>query len=82
MKFPTMSDGSLYKYSSVGSYPLFYIDGWNTVMCRDCADNTVDETCEKDRPVACDVNWENPDLYCDLCGERIESAYADEATGG
>jgi hypothetical protein len=26
---------------------------------------------------ALDVNWENPDLYCDHCGARIESAYAE-----
>jgi hypothetical protein len=25
-----------------------------------------------------DVNWENPDLYCAHCGERIKSAYAEE----
>jgi len=25
-----------------------------------------------------DINWENPFLYCDNCGERIESAYAEE----
>ena len=29
-------------------------------------------------PLGCDVNWENPSLYCDHCGERIESAYAED----
>lgn len=28
--------------------------------------------------VACDVNWEDPDLMCDDSGERIESAYAED----
>jgi hypothetical protein len=26
----------------------------------------------------CEVNWENPDLYCDHTGARIESAYAED----
>jgi hypothetical protein len=27
--------------------------------------------------VALEVNWENPELFCDHCGNRIESAYAE-----
>jgi len=76
MKFPTMTDGSLYKYSSVGCYPLFYIDGHNEVLCRDCAQESLNSDFEQDRPVACEANWEDPNLFCN-CGERIESAYAD-----
>lgn len=78
MKFPTMSNGDLYKYSSVGMYPLFYLDGHDEVLCRDCAQESLDAECVKDRPVACEVNWEDPSLFCVACGERIESAYADE----
>jgi hypothetical protein len=26
-----------------------------------------------------EVNWEDPDLFCDHCGARIESAYAEDA---
>jgi len=29
-------------------------------------------------PVAVDINWEDPTLYCAHCGGRIESAYAEE----
>lgn len=28
-------------------------------------------------PVGFDVNWEDAELYCDNCGTRIESAYAE-----
>jgi hypothetical protein len=28
--------------------------------------------------VALEVNWEDPALYCDHCGNRIESAYVEE----
>jgi hypothetical protein len=27
--------------------------------------------------VALEANWEDPDLFCDHCGDRIESAYAE-----
>tara|TARA_Y100000310_G_scaffold211163_1_gene211888 strand:- start:412 stop:696 length:285 start_codon:yes stop_codon:yes gene_type:complete len=84
--FERMNDGSLYKYSSIGCYPLFYLAADNGVLCPDCA-NEADQdpdidTTDKDDPqwclVACDANWEDPALYCDHCGERIESAYADD----
>lgn len=28
--------------------------------------------------VACDINWEDPSLYCDECNVRIPSAYAED----
>ena len=28
--------------------------------------------------VAIEVNWEDPELFCDHCGSRIESAYAED----
>lgn len=33
------------------------------------------------RVVACDINWENPDMRCADTGERIESAYAEDDAG-
>jgi hypothetical protein len=30
------------------------------------------------RVIGCDVNWEDPSLYCDHTGARIPSAYAEE----
>jgi hypothetical protein len=67
-------DGTLPAYAWPGGYPLFYIDEENNVLCPDCA-NKNDEF---DKPiVAADANWEDPDLYCDHCSARIESAYAE-----
>lgn len=74
MNLPTMLDGRLYKYSSVGSYPLFYLDSNDTVLCRDCAEQSLDSDFKEDRPIFCGVNWEEQSLYCG-CGEWIESAY-------
>ena len=30
------------------------------------------------RVIGANVNWEDPALYCDHSGERIESAYAED----
>ncbi len=30
------------------------------------------------RVIGCQVNWENPELFCDITGARIESAYAED----
>jgi hypothetical protein len=65
----------LEKYTSVGCYPLFYIvDGWQP-LCHECAEESEEES-------EAAVNWETPNLYCDECDCRIESAYAepDETT--
>ena len=72
--------GKLYKYSSVGCYPLFYLDSKNKVLCADCADDFhKDEELEESyKPKSVHVNWENTSLHCGVCCERIESAYAEE----
>lgn len=68
-------DGRLYKYSSVGCYPLVYLTPDLKVMCSECAS---DEMYSEDGPNDADANWEDPELFCDVCGERIESAYAED----
>lgn len=73
-------EGKLVKYTSLGCYPVFYLDSEGSVLCADCAnmadasDLPADDEC---RPVTQGANWEDPDLYCDDCHARIESAYAE-----
>ena len=52
----------------VKAYPLGYLDAQNAVLCPGCADDKCTAF----------PNWEDPHLHCDDCGERIESAYAEE----
>ena len=71
--------GALPKFSSVGCYPLFYIvSGWRCdeqhVWCARCCNEADDSMCTI---VQCEANWEDPELYCEACEERIESAYAE-----
>jgi hypothetical protein len=71
-----IENGKLPSYAWPGGYPLFYVTGNNDVLCPDCAN--ADGYEEDNLPRDCGINHEDPDLYCDDCGERIESAYADE----
>ena len=80
------------KFCSVGTYPLFYLwDG--CVYCADCANSFAQQEENSKLPeeerifsrpthagISPLINWEAPDLYCSghECGERIESAYADD----
>lgn len=77
-------------FTSVGCYPKFWLtaDGgvlsYNAVcenlwqIARAVRDGKAGPESEQWRVVACDINWEDPDMFCDHSGERIESAYADE----
>ena len=70
-------------YTRIGSYPTFLIMRDGSVMCYACAcsqaglikeaiDDDWDDTLI---PSEMCVNWENPELFCCSCSERIESAY-------
>lgn len=74
---PRLNDGKLARYTSLGCYPLMYVTHCGDVLCAQCAN---DEETDTGRPFdgAADANWEDPALFCDSCGERIESAYAED----
>lgn len=69
-----------------GGYPLYFItsDGgalsFDTVRdnLRAVLDSIKTRSGDGWRVVACEANWEDPDLYDDHTGERISSAYAEE----
>lgn len=72
-------------YAWPGGYPIFYLAEDNGVLCPKCVEENLDQ-CIGDpeetfhdqwKIVAHDCNWEDPSLYCDHCGKRVESAYAE-----
>lgn len=71
-------DKSPRRFTDIGSYPIFYLNERDEVLCPGCAATEVED--EGQLMAACDVNWEDPDLFCDECSERIESAYAEPET--
>ena len=75
------------RYTSLGSYPLFFIAADGAALSfeavrdefRECINGRSDYAIPGWCIVACDINYEDPDLYCAHSGDRIESAYADNA---
>jgi len=73
-------------YAWPGGYPLYFITSDGAPLSFDAAeseselieDSIRDELSDGWRVVAVDVNWENPELYCDHTSNRIESAYAED----
>lgn len=57
-----------------GMYPLFYFaESTGQTFCPDCANQKDAEP----EVTHVDINYENEDMYCDGCGNKIESAYGD-----
>lgn len=67
----------LLKYSNqpnfVG-YPLWYVIDDYKCQCNECA--TVSKT--EGYSVEQQVNYDDVNLWCDECSEKIETAYAEE----
>jgi hypothetical protein len=80
------------KYASVGSYPKYWITSDGGILSYEAIRENLKQICRcthemangrktsENRQwaiVACEVNWEDPELFCDHTGNRIESAYAE-----
>jgi hypothetical protein len=68
---------SLEPYAWPGGYPLYYLLEQQHEVITLCPTCAADE--EPNGPIHQEANYENPDLYCDECSKRIESAYAEDA---
>ena len=71
-----------YPYAFPGGYPRFAVTNDGAAICHDCCkkqSECIGFTSGNDgwRLVGLEINWEDPQLYCDNCSVRIESAYAD-----
>ena len=70
-------------YAWPGGYPRYFIMADGGVLSFKSAkeekeliiENTRDHTNRDWCVVACDINWEDNDLYCDHSSEQIECAY-------
>lgn len=65
-------NGKLRSHTTVGGYPLFYLDSDDSCLCPSCADFETDEN--ESGLNAAAINWESS-MYCDGCGTDIEAAY-------
>ena len=86
MDTKTLSDRISEKYAWPGGYPLFLVMKDGEPLCMDCAAKNeelilraTNDGYEEDWIAAgVDVNWEDTNLFCCNCNERIESAYGEE----
>lgn len=76
-------------YAWPGGYPVYYLarEGYRNdegglelsphdreefTCCAKCAEKAA----EKEKIlINCDINWESENLYCEICNEKIVSAY-------
>lgn len=70
-------------YAWPGGYPLYYVTEDSGVLCPKCANEHLQLTLDGDgdagwKIVAQVINYEDPELHCDHCNVRIESAYAED----
>ncbi len=68
-----------------GGYPLYYRDDEGDVLCAECANELMMEALQsqnKDEFVkpqlTPDVNYEDQDLFCDVCSKYIPPAYPED----
>jgi hypothetical protein len=73
------------KYAWPGGYPMYLIFTDGDSICIECARKEFKQICRdtKDKSgnweaLGYDINWEDTDLYCCHCNNRIESAYGDD----
>ena len=73
-------------YAWPGGYPLFFVTSDGEAMSFDYAKANADliresiasKATDDWRVIGCEVNWEDPALYCCGSNQRIESAYAED----
>ena len=70
-------------YAWPGIYPLYAVTDDGAALCHKCTKNERDSigtTTGNDGwcIVDLDINYEDPNLYCAHCDDRIESAYSED----
>jgi len=82
IELPTFRGGQLMAYTFPGLYPIFYVASENArplgtlyVVCAKCG-NT--DRHNRKNIIGYDVNYDDASLYCDVCDNKIESAYGDD----
>jgi len=76
--------GKLVTYAWPGGYPVYYIVGDDNnagTICPECAQGVADApgdySHDQFRYRSCEANYEDTELECDHCYERIPCAYGD-----
>ena len=73
-------------YCWPGGYPLMLVMADGECLCWKCYQNEYSAIAGEIgdyrgtgwKPSGVDINWEDTDLYCAHCNDKIESAYGDD----
>ena len=64
------------QHYDVCGYPLFYVHPYgHGAYCASCMTQDLQDDFVNPDEVTAVVNWEDPELYCAWCSQRIEAAY-------
>ena len=81
MKFTVSPDIEVPAQTFPGLYPMYYITADSGVICPTCVNAHRTLCADSNDPqwhvVLSDINYEDPQIFCDHCNDRIESAYAE-----
>ena len=74
------------EYAWPGGYPLFLVTSDGAALCIDCGKKEYrsivwairHNVSDGWKVEAADINYEDAELYCDHCSNKIESAYGEE----
>ena len=81
MKYTVSPTVEVPSYSFPGLYPIYYATADAEAICPDCVNANrplcADPNADKWYVTDTDINYEDPELYCAHCNQRIESAYAE-----
>lgn len=80
-----VKDFTKHPYAWPGGYPLFAITDDGGCLCHTCTKNNLGLIVKAIAQglrngwmvTNITVNWEDTELYCDNCNQRIESAYGE-----
>jgi len=77
MKLDDIRDdnGKLPAFAWPGGYPILYLDGFNSVLCPDCANGAPDVDDDRFGVKAYGIHWEGEPETCCNCNTEIDSAY-------
>lgn len=68
------------RYAWPGGYPLYAVTNDGAALCHACCGSQrawIGTTTGSDGwcVIGMDVNWDETDLTCDHCGDRVEAAF-------
>lgn len=73
-----LPDGTLPSCTTLGAYPIIYLDAEGNVLCPTCATRARNDETAAPPPTDWCAFFEGPSTFCDECGDELHPAYQEE----